>query len=142
MTEYLSPHFSLAEMTVTSHLDIDNTPPLDIATVLSDTAGRMEAVRALLGHPVHVNSGYRSAALNRAVRGVSNSAHTTGHACDFICPGFGTPLEICRAIQGSGIAFDQVIQEGTWVHISFAPSMRLQVLTKAANGGYTVGLAH
>ncbi len=78
--------------------------------------------------------------MNAAVGGAENSAHMTGHACDFICPGFGTPLEVCRKLQASGIRFDQVIQEGTWTHISFAPTMRGQILTKAANGGYTTGL--
>jgi hypothetical protein len=141
MTEYLSNHFSLAEMTVTAHRSIDNDPPPEIVTVLRDTAERMEHVRDLLGQPIHINSAYRSPALNAAVGGVSNSAHMTGHAADFICPGFGTPLEVCRELQASGIMFDQVIAEGTWVHLSCAPTMRRQVLTKSAGGGYTVGLA-
>lgn len=140
MTEYLSNNFSLAEMTVTTHRDIDNTPPPTLLDTLRDTAEHMEKVRALLGQPIHVNSGYRSPALNKAVGGASNSAHMTGHAVDFICPGFGTPLDVCRAVQASGIRFDQVIQEGTWVHLSFAPAMRGQVLTKSG-AGYVTGLA-
>lgn len=141
----LSPHFSLAEMTATSHRNLDNTPTPEIVATLADTAQRLETVRSLLGHPIHVNSGYRSPAVNSAVGGVSDSAHMTGHACDFICPDFGAPLDICRrlatthASQG-GIPFDQVIEEGTWVHISFAPTMRGQVLTKNPEGGYFTGL--
>ncbi|HEV2530965.1 D-Ala-D-Ala carboxypeptidase family metallohydrolase [Phenylobacterium sp.] len=137
----LSPHFSLEELTATSHRELDNTPTPEVATVLADTALRMEAVRTLLGgEAIHINSGYRSIGVNHAVGGVPNSAHLTGHACDFICPAFGAPLEICRALAASAISFDQVIEEGTWVHISFAPTLRRQVLTKKAGGGYALGL--
>jgi len=136
----LSAHFSLEEMTITSHRDLDNTPSAEIVTALTDTAQHMEAVRTLLGQPIHVNSGYRSPAVNKAVGGAANSAHMSGHACDFICPAFGSPLAICRALVASGIKFDQVIEEGTWVHISFAPTWRQQVLTKNPAGGYYTGL--
>lgn len=136
----LSPHFSLEELTATSHRELDNTPTPEIVAALTDTAQRLEAVRKLLRQPMHVNSGYRSPAVNAAVGGVADSAHMSGRACDFICPGFGTPLDICRALQASGIPVDQIIEEGTWVHISFAPTMRHQVLTKKPGGGYYTGL--
>ncbi|MFI4966717.1 MAG: hypothetical protein ACHP9T_15280, partial [Caulobacterales bacterium] len=45
-----------------------------------------------------------------------------------------------RALAGSGIAFDQVIEEGTWTHISFDPRLRRQVLTRREGGGYGLGL--
>ena len=47
---------------------------------------------------------------------------------------------MCRAVAGSQLAFDQLIEEGTWVHISFDPRMRRQVLTKRPEGGYALGL--
>ena len=53
---------------------------------------------------------------------------------------FAAPLGICRVIAGSALKFDQLIEEGTWVHISFAPAMRRQVLTKNPAGGYYRGL--
>lgn len=140
----LSPNFSLEELTATSHRDLDNTPSPQVVTVLTDTAHRLEAVRAMLGQPMHVNSGYRSQAVNEAVGGAFNSAHLTGHACDFICPAFGSPIEICRALASLGLDdgrwFDQLIEEGTWVHISFDPAMRGQILTKNPAGGYRNGL--
>ncbi len=58
-----------------------------------------------------------------------DSAHVTGNAADFICPAFGVPLDIVKKIAASGVKFDQLIQEGTWVHISFDPAMRQEVLT-------------
>lgn len=141
MTTYLSPHFALEELTITSHRNLDNTPNEAVRAALGDTAQRMEAVRTALGNKViSINSGYRSPAVNLAVGGVSDSAHLTGHAVDFNCYGFGDPLGVCRELQTAGIKFDQLIQEGTWVHISFAPAMRQMVLTKAGNG-YAGGLA-
>lgn len=137
----LTPHFSLEELSATSHRELDNTPSIDVVAALGDTALRMEAVRSLLGDaPIHINSGYRSPAVNQAVGGVADSAHLTGHACDFIAPGFGDPLEICRRLAASALQFDQVIEEGTWVHVSFAQPMRRQLLTKQAGGGYRLGL--
>ena len=95
----LTPHFSLEEMTVTDVHYLDNTPSEDIVIVLRSTASQMEEVRLRLGSfPIHINSGYRSPEVNARVGGVENSAHITGHACDFICPNFGAPLDICRAL--------------------------------------------
>lgn len=137
----LSDHFSLEELSATAHRELDNTPPAPVLATLADTALRMEAVRTFLGaQPIHVNSGYRSPAVNAAVGGVVDSAHLSGHAVDFICPAFGDPLAICRHLAGVAFAFDQLIQEGTWVHVSFAPTMRREVLTKSAGGGYRLGL--
>jgi hypothetical protein len=140
MTTKLTAHFALEELACTQHRGFDNTPPPAVVATLRDTAARMEAVRRLLGDRViTVSSGYRSRALNRAVGGARTSAHLTGHAVDFNCYGYGAPLEVCRAIAGSGLAFDQLIEEGGWVHLSFDPRMRRQVLTRRA-GGYALGL--
>ena len=138
----LSEHFALAEFV---HSDtamrkgIDNTPSSEIVAALAETAEALEEVRALLGRPLNITSGYRCAELNRAVGGVGDSAHLYGFAADFVCPAFGEPLAICQALEAGDLLFDQVIQEGTWVHISFDPRMRRQVLTKTA-GGYAEGL--
>jgi len=104
----------------------------------------MEGVRTLLGAPIIISSGYRSPEVNKAVGGAKNSQHTKGEAVDFICPGYGSPLKICKAIAASGIKFDQLIQEGTWVHISFSDANRREVLTADFSKGkatYTKGLA-
>lgn len=140
----LSEHFALAELTFSAtaaRLGLDNEPnPFQLAN-LRDTAERLEAVRALLGgHPLTITSAYRSVAVNQAVGGVQFSAHLSGHAADFVCPEYGSPLAICEALAAAHqIEFDQVIQEGSWVHISFLPPMRRQVLTKTAHG-YSEGL--
>jgi hypothetical protein len=139
MGEAFSPHFTLAELTVTRHGD--NTPPASVVDRLQTvTAPAMERVRSLLGdRPIIVTSGYRSPAVNAAVGGVATSAHLAGYAVDFLCPTFGTPLEICQTISRSSLDFDQLIQEETWVHFSVDPRLRREVLTK--NGaGFAAGL--
>jgi putative chitinase len=125
----------------TQHREFDNVPPPDVVGTLRNTAAQMEAVRRLLGDRViSVSSGYRSRPLNRAVGGSRTSAHLTGHAVDFNCYGYGAPTAVCRVIAASDLAFDQLIEEGSWVHVSFDPRMRRQVLTRRADGGYRLGL--
>lgn len=139
----LTPHFSLAEFTVTQ-TGLDNRPASrEHMANLQFTAEMMEEVRDLLGGlPIRVNSAYRSPAVNRAVRGSTTSAHCLGFAVDFVCPAFGTPYEICRFLAKSGIPFDQLIQEkGRWVHIGFGPRKRQQLLTLTKDGRrYVAGI--
>lgn len=140
----LSENFSLEEFTVSqtaARRGLRNTPGPAALARLKNTAAGMEKVRDILGGvPVHINSGYRAPAVNAAVGGSKTSDHMRGDAADFIAPKFGTPLAICHAIVRAGLRFDQLIEEGTWVHISFGPRMRGQVLTKKRGGGYRPGL--
>lgn len=120
--------------------EIDNRAPPEVMANLRATAARMEDVRRLLGDRViTVSSGYRCPALNRAIGGARTSAHLAGHAVDFNCYGFGSPKAVCRAVAMSDLSFDQLIEEETWIHISFDPRMRRQVLTKLRGGGYALG---
>ena len=142
MTTRLSEHFTLEELTVTQVRDVSNQPSArTVLEALKHTAEMMEQVRQLLGgRPIIVTSGYRSSLVNKIVGGSMTSAHMTGHACDFICPGFGTPERIALAIRDSAIRFDQLIFEETWVHLSFAPAMRGEVMTKRRHGSYVSGI--
>jgi Peptidase M15 len=138
----LTEHFSLEEMTSSekaAELHIENTAPVDVIDHLKVLAIALEGVRAYLGFPLVVgptHSGYRCPELNKAVGGVGNSAHLTGYAADFVCPQFGAPIEIVQAIvKNADIKFDQLIQEGTWVHLSVDPQMRGEILTAHFVGG-------
>ena len=145
----LSENFTLEELTASqtaARRGINNTPTGAVLAALTNTAKQMESVRALLNAPIHVSSGYRSLALNKAIGGSSTSAHCRGEAVDFTAPSFGTPREVARAIASSGIEFDQLIFEGAWVHISFTDRrpMRKQKLTATFSGKgttYGVGIA-
>lgn len=138
----LSIHFTLEEMTVSqtgARLGIDNTPTLQDLANLHDLAAALEQVRALLGRPLLITSGYRSAKLNQAIGGAAHSAHMLGYAADFISPP-ESPLDICHAIARSSIPFDQLIQEHDWVHFAIGATNRRQLLT-SSGGGYLEGIA-
>lgn len=137
----LSPHFTLDEFIASdtaSRRGIDNSPSPEILAELQRTAAMLELVRVQLGNrPIRITSGYRSPVLNAAVGGSTSSAHCRGMAADFTCPGFGTPLEICRelATYAGSLNFDQLIHEfGSWVHIGRSASPRRQLLTIDSRG--------
>lgn len=142
----LSPNFTLAELTVSStakRLGISNTPDAATLERLKLCAWMMQNVRRILeDHAIKVTSGWRSKTVNKAVGGSPTSDHMSGWCVDFQCPGFGTPYEIVARLEQSGIAFDQLIneQEKGIVHISFAPTLRNQVLTQ--RGASFVGGNH
>jgi zinc D-Ala-D-Ala carboxypeptidase len=122
----LTPHFSLEEMTdsqTAARKGIPNVPPIgspERANLLR-TAETMEKVRTILGDkPILISSGYRSPAVNAAVGGSKSSAHMSALAVDFSCPGFGTPLQICRKLHPymKTLGIDQLIHEfDSWVHL-------------------------
>ena len=119
----LSENFSLEELTASetaARKGIDNTPSEDVINNLKRLAAALQEVRALLNHrAILISSGYRSPELNQAVGGSATSDHCKGLAADFICPSYGTPNDIVRAIAASGLSFKQVIREfDSWVHLS------------------------
>ena len=67
----LTAHFSLEELIASetaTRSGIDNTPPSELMPNLRALADGLEKVRAALGgRPIHINSGYRCPALNKAV---------------------------------------------------------------------------
>lgn len=142
MITRLTPHFTLEELIATSHRGVDNTPDRSAMAALRLTAERMETVRSILGGKViTVTSGFRSKALNRKVGGSPTSAHVLGYAVDFNCFGFGTPYQVCKALEGR-LQYDQLIHEfGRWIHIGFGPGQRGQELTAKKVGRKTVYLA-
>lgn len=147
-TEQLSPHFTLAEFTLSTtaaQMGLDNTPPPDAHANLAKLAGVLERVRVLLGgKPILISSGYRSPQVNAAVGGVSNSAHLTGLACDFTAPGAGTPKDICRVLEPhmADLGIDQLIYEfSSWVHLGLSLGAPRQMALTIDNWGTTTGFA-
>jgi len=130
----LSNHFSLDEATFSEtavRLGINNQPSEAQLANMKIAAEGMEKVREILGGKgIRINSWLRLPEVNVAVGGSKVSSHMDGWAIDFVCPSFGTPLDVCKAIEASGLKFDQMIHEfARWTHISFAPEMRGQKLT-------------
>lgn len=115
----ITEHFSLAELTVTSRVDLGNIPDSVAIATLHRLAALLEEVRSLLGDTeIIVSSAFRSAKVNKAFGGKSNSQHLFGAAADFHVKGM-SPDEIVRKIVNSNIKYDQIIREfDRWTHIS------------------------
>lgn len=120
-----------------------NTPNAKETANLQELIDKaLDPLRIDIGLPIKINSGFRNDRVNRAVGGVSTSAHRLGHAVDMICPQFkgGSVIEFCRYIEKflkkNNIKFDQLIYEfvgsSKWVHLGLRNqhgNQRGQVLT-------------
>jgi hypothetical protein len=125
----MTPHFTLAELTATSHRQFDNTPNEKELANLQKLAEFLEQVKTTLdGKPIMINSAFRSKQVNDSVGSKDTSQHSLGYAADFKVPGM-TPDQVVRAIIDSDLQFDQIIREfDAWTHISISPSPRRQAL--------------
>jgi hypothetical protein len=115
----LSEHFTLEELTATSHREFDNTPKATELANLMRLAALLEQVKTVLGgKPIMINSGFRSKQVNDSVGSKDTSQHRIGCAADIRIPGM-TPDEVVKAIMSSDIGYDQIIREfDSWTHIS------------------------
>jgi zinc D-Ala-D-Ala carboxypeptidase len=115
----MTPHFTLAELTATSHRQFDNTPNEAETANLQRLAEFLEQVKtALDGKPIMINSGFRSKQVNDSVGSKDTSQHRIGCAADIRVPGM-TPDAVVRAVIAAGLPFDQIIREfDAWTHIS------------------------
>lgn len=147
---FLSKHFSLEELTESDtaiRKGLDNTPSNEALGNLYTLAEGLERVRTTLHEaPIIIKSGYRSPKVNAIIGGNKKSQHIQGLAADFIAPSFGDPKSICETIidHEDFVGFDQLIHEGTWVHISFSSNPRGEILTAHFNSSgvyYSKGLA-
>ena len=125
----MTPHFTLAELTATSHRQFDNTPNEEETANLQKLAEFLERVKeALDGKPIMINSAFRSKQVNDSVGSKDTSQHRTGQAADFKVPGM-TPDQVVRAIIAAGLPYDQLIREfDAWTHISISDKPRRQAL--------------
>ncbi len=103
----MSKYFSLAELTSTS-VRLPNDPPPEVVSRLDVLGGWLDTMRDQFG-PFHVNSGYRSPAVNAVVGGSSTSAHCFGSAADVV-PLKASFLDVARWLSGQPW-LDQMIWE-------------------------------
>lgn len=90
LEDHLSPNFTLGELTrsdvAARHselLTLQRDPPghvVESLAYLCETV--LEPLRAIVGWPLRVTSGYRCADLNRRIGGSPNSQHVLGEAAD------------------------------------------------------------
>lgn len=114
----ISPHFSYEELTRTD-TGLENDPGIAMAGNMARLADTLEQVRELLGVPLDINSGFRTEEVNQRVGGVRNSAHLFARAADFV-PRKMPIDDAFESIRKSGIVYDQLILEPTWIHIGIA----------------------
>jgi zinc D-Ala-D-Ala carboxypeptidase len=123
----LSPHFTCDEMThsntaITKH--IDNTPTNKVVENLTKLCATvLENIRTAYGKPIHINSGYRSPELNKAVGGVPTSEHQYGMAADIdngIAENKKIFALIVKMMKEKKLHVGQCIDEKSfsWVHVS------------------------
>ena len=137
-TYMLSEHFSLDEMTrstVAERMGFSNAPdPVQLERLRKLCTQVLEPLRAHLGRPVRISSGFRSQSVNKAVGGATNSQHMRGQAADIPLTSVREGWEILTWIKHN-LSFDQLFLEqgrnSMWVHVSYvAPDKnRNQVLT-------------
>ena len=128
----LSNYVSLAEVTksdTAKRKGISNEPTPEhlenLKTICTDV---FDKVREHFGVPIYISSGYRSAALNKAIGGSSTSDHNLGRALDLDQDGHGngvTNMEVFEFIKDN-LEFDQLIGEFQradgnfdWVHVGY-----------------------
>lgn len=120
----LTDHFTWDEMTRTSHEDLfltNKKEAKNYACAIYLTANLMERVRAIVGSPIRVTSGFRGPTLNARVGGSERSQHMRGEACDFK-PYNGTIEEafekLVTEVREKRLDVGQLLLERGWIHIS------------------------
>jgi len=111
-------------------------------------ADMLERIRtALGGKPLIITSGYRCRELNRAVGGVATSDHTLGCAADVVCPAYGTPYEVAKALapQMARLGIGQLALEGikgkSWIHLSSrTPARQADRVITITDAGTQLGI--
>lgn len=111
-------------MTRTKHAELQDEPNKEALQNLKRLCIHfLEPVRELLGVPLQVSSGYRSALVNRKVGGVPTSAHRFGRAADFV-PQDVSVDDAFNIIRHTDLAYDQLIAEKrdsvSWIHLGIA----------------------
>lgn len=102
----LSPHFSTREF---------RCHHCGAVKITHGLIGRLEILRAQVGHPLPILSGYRCPVHNRAVGGAPQSRHLVGDAVDFR-QGLVRPLQAEKAgFRGIGV------DNGWVVHVDLRP---------------------
>lgn len=127
MNEQLSPNFSLDEMcaSLTAKIrGINNEPgPKEIENLRTLCAKVLQQARDDYGKPMHINSGYRSKELNKAVGGKANSYHLRGQAADIYCENEADGFHMAALLLRSKYC-DLVLLEKRgkkyWIHVQWS----------------------
>ena len=133
----LSPHFTLGEMTKTSHKTADGNIPSRVAIEnLKRLCGWLEMLRSEWNKrygdgndPIIINSAYRSWEVNKKAGGSATSNHLVGCAADIKCAGKEQALRYAVILldiaDNAREDYDEIIIEvrgsTVWVHFAVRP---------------------
>ena len=144
--EELTEHFTLEEMTKTRS-KADNTPSAEHVDNLLRVCLWLEMLRDQWNQrygdgddPIIINSGYRSAAVNKEVGGSASSNHLTGCAADIRVVGMDQMVRYAAILidlsDEANEPFDELIMERKgskmWLHFAVRPTgnrRRISILT-------------
>lgn len=148
----ISKYVSISEVTssdTAKRRGIDNSPtPEHLENLKVICTEVFDKVREHFDVPIYISSGYRSAALNKAIGGSATSDHNNGKALDLDQDGKGngvTNRQVFDYIKDN-LEFDQLIwefgssQNPDWVHVGYRKGAnRKQILRAIRNAsGKTV----
>ena len=133
----LSEHFKLGEFTKSNHPEVYNIPSHEAIANLKRLCGWLEVLRKRYNEkygvgeePIRINSGYRSAQLNKKVGGVAGSNHLTGCAVDIRVLGAEQLIRYATILldyaDESNQDFDELLIEknrygAIWLHFAVRP---------------------
>ena len=128
MKKIKSKYFTYEELTATNTglLNIPNAEQL--ANMQELVTEILDPLREIYGKPIHVNSCFRSALVNKKVGGAATSDHMKGMAADIKCDSNSLLYKLIR----DNFKFKQLINEHnfSWVHVSYDhDNLKCQQLT-------------
>lgn len=124
-------YFTIKELTASDTAKarkIDNTPSESVKVNLNRLVENvLDPLREKWGKPIHVNSGYRCPALNKAVGGSKTSDHLYGQAADITAINADRKKriemnkELFALVAELDLPYKQLIDESgyTWIHVSY-----------------------
>ena len=120
----LSEHFSIDEFVVSATaiaMGIENSPgSIELANLRFLCREVLEPARKVIGEPIHITSGYRCLALNRAVGGVAQSYHVRGLAADIHIESAAHASRLADALNAQPYC-DLILVEhahgASWLHV-------------------------
>ena len=142
----ISEHLDLSELIRSESAKrngISNMPTEEHIANFKELAEKVfEPIRNNFRCPIHISSGYRSAALNKVIGGSLTSQHCKGEAIDIDMD--GTPNGVTNKMVfdyiKDNLEFDQLINEFdySWVHVSYTNgNNRGQILKAIKSNGKT-----
>ena len=118
-------NFTIQELTASATAEakkIKNDPTPEAVENLKLLVDKvLDPLRDAYGKPIRVNSGYRSSALNAAVKGSKTSQHVKGQAADITGGSKAENKKLFELAQELNLPYGQLIDEKnfSWVHISY-----------------------